>query len=192
LELHAAGVLAALVAVVFAAQCAGGRAALALLLGVFAGTVFGFGRLGTLDTNTLGFGIAAAAIAALTRPRWSPLPPMAAGLCAAAWISILQRQGLPWLPAALAAGCLLAAAVGLAASRRGFMSAELRDEALVLVAAFALLSSLGPDVVGGWRSAIALKAEPLAAAGPDVGPWLGAIVVGSVLLGGAYTMWKRR
>jgi hypothetical protein len=72
------------------------------------------------------------------------------------------------------------------------LPAELRDEALVLVAAFALLASLGPAVVEGWRAAVALKAEPLAAAGPDVGPWLGALVVASVLLGGAYTMWKRR
>jgi hypothetical protein len=192
LELHAAGVLAALAAVVFGAQCAGGRAALALLLGAFAGAVFGFARLGAPETTTLGFCIAAAAIAALARPRWSLLPPVAAGIFAAAWISVLRGQGLPWLPAAVAAACLLATAAGLAARRRGFMSAELRDEALVLVAAFALLSSLGPDVVEGWRSAIALKAEPLAAAGPDVGPWLGATVVGSVLLGGAYTMWKRR
>jgi hypothetical protein len=191
LELHAAGILAALAAVVFGAQCAA-RAALALLFGAFAVAAFGMFRLGTIETTTLGFCIVAAAIAGFARPRWSLLSPVAAGLFAAGWTSILQGQGLPWLPATLVAGSVLAAAVGLAARRRAFMSAELRDEALVLVAAFALLLSLGPDVVEGWRSAVALKAEPLAAAGPDVGPWLGALVVASVLLGGAYTMWKRR
>jgi hypothetical protein len=192
LELHAAGVLAALAAAVFGAQSAHGRAPAALLAATFAGAVFGFARLGELETRTLGFCIVAAAVAGLVRPRWWLLPPVAGGLCAAAWVSILQSQGLPWLPALVAAGCLLAAAAALAARRRGFLPAELRDEALVLVAAFALLASLGPAVVEGWRAAVALKAEPLAAAGPDVGPWLGALVVASVLLGGAYTMWKRR
>jgi len=72
------------------------------------------------------------------------------------------------------------------------MSAEVRDEALVIVAAFALLLAVGPDVVDGWRSSVALKAEPLAAAGPEVGPWLGAVVVVSIVLGGAYSLWKRR
>ena len=36
MELHAAGILAALAAVVFGAQCVAGRAALALLFGAFA------------------------------------------------------------------------------------------------------------------------------------------------------------
>src|SRR5687768_18602705 len=98
-------------------------------------------RLGTIETTTLGFCIVAAAIAGFARPRWSLLSPVAAGFFAAGWISILQGQGLPWLPATLVAGSVLAAAVGLAARRRAFMSAELRDEALVLVAAFALLRS---------------------------------------------------
>ena len=191
-ELHAAQVLAALVAAVFAAQCAGGRAVLALLLGSFAGATIVFSKLGPLDTTTLGFCILAAAISALARPRWWLVPPAAAGIFAGAWVSILEAQGLPWLPAALAGGCVVLAAVGLAARRRGFTSAELRDEALVLAALFALLLAIGPDVVDGWRSSVALKAEPLAAAGPALRPWIGALVVGSVLLGGAYSLWKRR
>lgn len=86
----------------------------------------------------------------------------------------------------------MAAAVALAARRREFVSTELRDEGLVIVASFALLLGVGPDVVDGWRSAVALKAQPLAAAERDVGPWLGGLVLASVLLGGVYTVWKRR
>ncbi len=190
--LHAAGVLAALAATVFAAQSASGRAALFLLSGGFTAVAAAFLVLAPLDASTLGFCIVAAAVTALARPRWRLLPPIAAGVFAAAWISILEAQGLPWLPGALAAGTLLAVGVGLAARRRGFIQDEVRDEALVLVASFAMLLAVGPDVVDGWRSSIALKAEPLAAAGPEVGPWLGALVVGIVMLGGAYSLWKRR
>jgi hypothetical protein len=191
-ELHAAGILAALAAAALAAHCAGGRAALLVLLGGFAGAAFAFARLGSPDVATLGLCVAGAAITALARPQWRLLPPLAGGICGAAWISVLEAQGLPWLPAAVLAICVLAASAALAARRRGFASTELRDEALVLVASFALLLGIGPDVVDGWRSAVALKAEPLAAAGPHVDLRLGALVVGSVLLGGVYTVWKRR
>lgn len=192
MELHAAGILAGLAAAVFAAQCAGGRAVLAALLGSFAGAAFVFARLGALDVTALGFCLAAAAVAALARPQWRLLPPLAAGISAAAWISILQAQGLPWLPAAAVAVFVTAAAVVLAALRRGFVTADLRDEALVIVAAFALLLGLGPGVVEGWRSSVALQSEPLASAGPQIEPWLGALVIVTALLGGAYTIWKRR
>ena len=163
-----------------------------VLAGTFAGAVFAFARSGSPAVTTLGFCLLAAAVTALTRPRWFLLPPLAAGFAAAAWISILEAQGLPWLPGAMAAVALLAVAVALAARRQRFMPAEVRDEALVLIALFALLLAVGPDVVDGWRSSIALKAEPLAAAGPQAGPWLGALVAAVVLLGAAYTAWKRR
>ena len=192
MELHAAGILAALAAAVFAAQCASGRAALLGLLSGFAGAAFAFARLGSPDVMTLGFCVLAAAITALARPQWRLLPPLAGGICGAVWISVLGAQGLPLLPAAAVAACVVAAAVTLAARLPGFVSTELRDEGLVLIASFALLLGIGPEVVDGWRSAVALKAEPLAAAGPDVGLELGALVVGSVLLGGVYTVWKRR
>lgn len=191
MELNAAGVLAPIAAAVFAAQCAGGRTAF-VLLGAFAGAAGAFAWFGPPAAATLGFCVVAAAVTALVRPRWFLLPPLAAGFAAAGWITILEAQGLPWLPSALAPAILLGVAVGLAARRRGFLSAEMHDEALVLVAVFALLLAIGPDVVDGWRSSVALQAEPLAAAGPQVGPWLGALVAAVVLVGAAYTAWKRR
>jgi hypothetical protein len=191
-ELHAAGILAALAAAVFAAQCARSRTALALLLAAFTAAAAVFVARGSFEVTTLSFYLMAAAITALARPNWWLPPPLAAGVAGAAWISVMQVQGLPWQPAAFAAGCVVAAAVALAAFRRGFVTTELRDEALVIVASFALLLGVGPDIVDGWRSSVALKAEPLAAAGPQIGPWLGALVAGSVLLGGVYSFWKRR
>ena len=192
MQLHAAGLLAVLAAAVFAAQSARGALASATLAASFAAAVLAFSLLVPPSPTTLGFCVVAAAVASLARPRWRWLPPVAAGVFAAAWISILEAQGLPWLPGAVAAAGVLAAAILLAARRRGFMPDEVRDEALVIIASFALLLSLGPDVVDGWRSSVALKAEPLAAAGPQGGPVLGALVAVSVLLGGAYTLWKRK
>jgi hypothetical protein len=191
-ELHAAGVLAALAAVVFAAHCAARRGTLAVLLATFAIANVIFARLGFPEIGAFAFCVAAAQAAALVRPRWRVLPPVAAGLCAAAWVSILEAQGLPWPPAALAAGLALAAAVAAAARGAAFAPAEIRDEAFVLVGSFALLLAVGPEVFEGWRSAVALTAEPLPAESKSVGAWLGALVVGSVLLGGAYSLWKRR
>lgn len=192
MELHAAGLLAALAATVFAAQSAGRNLAQATLFAVFAAAAHALTRLAPPDPATLGFCVAAAAVSSLARPRWWLLPPLAGGAVGAVWISVLEAQGLPWLAGAPGAAFLLATAVSLAARRRGFMPPEVRDEALVLVAAFALLLALVPDVVEGWRASLALKAEPLAAAGPQAGPWLGALVAATVLLGGAYSLWKRR
>jgi hypothetical protein len=191
-ELNAAGILASLASAVLAAQSAADRAALAGLAASFAIASVVLARVALPDVSVLAFCIAAAQMAALARPRWRLLPPLAAGVFAAAWTSILEAQGLPWAPAALAAAALLLAAAGLGARRAGFTSAELRDEALVLVGSFAVLLAIVPDVVAGWRAAVALAAEPLTAETPAVGPWLVALVVASVLMGGAYSLWKRR
>jgi hypothetical protein len=190
-ELNAAGVLAALTAAVLAGHCAA-KAARAVLAASFAVACLLLARVGLPAIDALAFSAAAALAAALVRPQWFWLPPVGAGVFGAAWASILTAQGLPWLPALLGAGALTAAAAGLAARRAGFMSADVRDEALVLVGTFALLLAVGPAAVAGWRSAQTLAAEPLGGGAPEIGPWLVAISIGSVLLGAAYAMWKRR
>lgn len=192
MEIHAAGILFGLAAAVFATLCAHARRAVALAL-VLALALALDRRYGLFAVEPSAFSAAAAAALALMRPRWlHVLAPAAAGVSSAAWVSVMQLQGLPWPAAALAASAVALAAVGLAARRPGFATADVRDEALLLVALFALLLAVGPGVVDGWRSAVTLTAEPLAAGGPSVGPWLGATVVAAVLLGGAYSLWKRR
>ncbi len=193
MELHAAGILTALAATVWSAQSAANAARLAVLIATFATIAALLAWAPIFDLEALAFGIAGANAAAFLRPRWSWLPPVAGGAAAAGWISVLQAQGLPWLPAALAAAALLAVTVAVAKRRAGFLPDEMRDEALLVVGVFALLLATYPDVVEGWRSGLALMAEPLGAApGSGVGPWLVAVVLACVLLGGAYTAWKRR
>ena len=192
MELHAAGVLAALAATVLAAQCTADRRRLGVLFAVFVAVASLFAWARILDIEALAYCIAAAHAAAFLQPRWWLLPPIGGGIAAAGWVSILRAQGLPWLPAALAAAALLVATISLVRRRPAFMSEDVRDEALILVGVSALALATGPDIVDGWRSGLTLMAEPLAASGSSVGPWLGALVGASVVLGGAYTAWKRR
>jgi hypothetical protein len=181
----------ALAVAVFAGQADAARASLVAMPAALAVAGAAFAGLGAPDVSAMAFCVVAAGATALARPQWVLLPPLAAGLFAAAWSSVLRAQGLPWLPAVLLAVAVLLGARAVAARRAGFAPPELRDEALVVVASFGLLLAVGPDVVAGWRSAVSLKAEPLAGQG-GVGPWLGALALGCVLLGGAYTAWKRR
>ena len=80
MELHAAGLLAVLAAVVFAAQSARGALGAAALAASFVAAVLAFSRLVAPSPTTLGFCVVAAAVAALARPRASGLttnPPLA-------------------------------------------------------------------------------------------------------------------
>jgi hypothetical protein len=192
-EHDAAGIVAALAAAVFAAGSAANRTTLAALFAAAAvAGAAAFASPRAVEADAIAFSIVAASAAAFAWPRWALLRPLAGGIFAAAWVSISSGQGLPWLPAAMLAGSILAVTAWLAVRRPGFVTPSVHDEALVLVGGFALLVAIGPAVVDGWRSAVVLTAEPLTAESPNVGPWLGALAIGSLLLGGAYSFWKRR
>jgi hypothetical protein len=64
----------------------------------------------------------------------------------------------------------------------------LREEALLLVGGL----GLGGPLASGWRSAGALAAQPLSAARSVGEGWLAAFAVACVVLGGLYSLWKRR
>ena len=191
-ELNAAGILLALALTAFTGQGRLERRELGALAVSAVAALALLGWLGSASVATLAFGVAVAAAGALARPHWWLLPPLAAGACAAAWSMVLHVQGSPWPPAVVVPGTVAFAAIVLVNRRRSFVSPEMRDEALLLVGSFAVLLALGPGVIGGWRSAVALTAEPLAGQTGAVGPLLGTLGVACVLLGGAYTMWKRR
>lgn len=192
MELHVAGVLTALAVAGFAAPCAATAGTVAILVASVTGVTLLFIATGIPQHSTIAFVILAGAVLALTRPAWWILPPLAAGFSGVAWTSILRLQGLPWAPAVLAAGLLITAAVVLAKRRVGFTTAALRDEALLMIGVLAALVAMAPDAVGGWQSGLALTAGPLSSEGPTGGPWLALLVVGCMLLGGSYTLWKRR
>jgi hypothetical protein len=129
---------------------------------------------------------------ALARPNWPLVPAVAAGSTAAACVSVLTTAGIPLAVGVAASIGVVALAAALAALRRGFAPAKLRDEALLLVGVLALLAVVGGEVAAGWRSATAFAATPIAGDAPSGGFGLVAVVVVAVVLGGGYGWWTRR
>lgn len=180
--------LCLLAAATFAALSAAQPRALVLLA---VGAVLGAASSAIVATS-LPLIIAVAAGVLLARPQWQLVPPIAAGLAAGAWTAMLATQGVPVIAALVVAVVAVSAAVWLAAHRPGFAPALLRDEALLVVGALAMVLAASDAVAEGWRAALNLAAVPLAGNEPKGGTGLVAVVVASVVLGGGYSLWKRR
>lgn len=96
---------------------------------------------------------------------------------------------------ALVAGVLLAlpfSAAWLATRRPAFAPPALREEALLIVGALALVVATAPPVIEGWRSAAALTAEPLAEPPVAAGAGLAVFLLACLAGGGLYALWRRR
>jgi hypothetical protein len=107
----------------------------------------------------------------------------------------LTVQGLPLpISIAIASGVLLLAS-RLAKRRPGFAPLALREEALVVLLAVALVVSLAEGVGTGWGSALALNADPAAfeaSPGAGLSSWIVGVMLASGVLGAVYSMWMRR
>ena len=148
--------------------------------------------LAAIPTVELPVFVVAGVALALAQPEWPLVPAVAAGGSAAGSVSALTAAGLP-LAVGIAAGAgIVALGAALAARRPGFAPAKVRDEALLLVGALALVLAVGSEVAAGWRSAAAFAATPLASEVPAGGFGLAAVVVAAIVLGGGYGWWKRR
>jgi len=105
--------------------------------------------------------------------------------------SLLQSEGIDIIPAVLACATLLAVAAAYGMSRQGFAPAAIRDDALILVAALALLLALAPGLAAGWRSAVALNVGERGGSARPVPVWVLVIGGASLGLGSAYSVWRR-
>jgi hypothetical protein len=191
LESDALGIVSALAAVAFAAVPTRARAARGAAALVFvAVAVLLYERVPTVALASTGIAVAAALM--LLRPAWPRVALACAAACAALWAAVLQQQGLA-LPLALGiAGAAPLAASLLARRRARFAPPALRDEALVLVGACALILAVAPGLIAGWRSAVALQATPLGADAAPAAPWPFAVAAACIALGGVYSVWRRR
>jgi hypothetical protein len=191
-ELHAVGTLCALCAASFAALRPADRAGVAALLVGFAAALVAVTPTRFPEPASVGAAAALLAVVALFRPRWWLATALAAGAFAGLWVSGLRAQGLPLAPALLLAGAVPAAGVALTTRRPAFAPSVLREEALLLVGGLGLVVALGAQLAAGWRSAVALAAQPLSGAQSAGEGWLAAFVLACVVLGGLYSVWKRR
>lgn len=190
--LHAFGILCGFALVVFAAASRPGRITLTIAV---AAAILTWVLLpaGTLPDPV--WGALAALIAAgllLWRPDLTGLAAAGSGVAAAAWMSLLTAQGVPWLLSAVAVLALAAAAFALRWRSSTFAPRHLVEEALLICAAFAIVTACWPAVSAGYRSAMVFTAQRVTAPPSAAAPWALQLSLGLLVLGGLYALWKRR
>src|SRR5690606_14766238 len=132
---------------------------------------------------------AAGAAVALWTPRAAWMAFACGGVLAAVWASVLAAQGLA-VPVAYALVTVVAAASsGLAAFRPRFAPSSLREEALVLVAALALLVAAAP---AGRHPAATLRGSPLEPPATASAAWAFALAGCALVCGAIHALWRRR
>ena len=192
LELQLLTILCSLAAIVFA-TVAPRSVGHWLTMGVaFAGITVALAAGHFVDQSAAAGITGVAAIGMLVRPWFGHLLAAALAGAAAGLAAVgLVIQGLP-LPAALV---LTAAAPALSAwlyaRNEGFARPIMREEALLIVAGLGILLAIGPDMVAGWQSAVALRAQPVAAPALEMNAWA-FIAVGACLSLGCLWAYLRR
>ena len=184
--------LCGLGAPIYATTIEGRRYRLVACVAGFALALY-FGRNGVLpNPSALGLVVAGCAALEVFRPRWSFLSPVCAGVLTAIFTMVLRIQGVPTV-GAIAIALVFPIVAGWLASRRdSFAPRNLREEAMLLMIALGILVAVIPEVSEGWRSAMTLNRDSDVASTPVIASW--ALVFGttSALLGGVYSLLRRR
>jgi len=96
------------------------------------------------------------------------------------------------LPLAATGACgLLATAWLLTRRQPRFAPAIVREEALLIVAGLGMILAIGPNIAAGWRSALALRAEPLVETAAPSAVWVFIVVGACLSAGGIFALWRR-
>lgn len=175
-----------------AAVFAAGPAGVARMAAVVAG--FGLAAwAGTADAATVAGFAAVVAGCGVFRPAWTTLPAFAAGVLAGTLGGLLASQGVP-SPVALIAAALVPGATMALAGQGGFAPERVREEGMLLMLALGLGAAVGPAVLDGWRSAGSMNIAGNAAgeAAQAMPGWVVSVTGASVLLGGAWSLWRHQ
>ena len=118
----------------------------------------------------------------------------AGGWASVVWASLFQMQGVPFAAAIPIALVLPAVSMWMSRGSAAFASSAIYEEALVLLSVLAAVLGAAPLIAAGWQSATALNLEEKRAALNTVAVpvWTVVIMLTSVSLGGAYSLWTRR
>ena len=191
LPFHAFGMLCGLGAVVFTAAAGTspwGYVSAAVLF--CAGVVWTAG-LAIPPPEVIGCVAAAGAAALLLRPTWTTMAAGLGGSLAGVWSGVLAAQGMTWWVAVPLAIAPLAVTV-LAQRGPEFAPPDVRDEALVIIAALALGVAMLPGVLDGWGTAQSLTIQPVDMPGQVIPAWTLGMAGASLGLGAGYSLWNRR
>ena len=145
------------------------------------------------EPRVTGAAVAVVAAVALVRPgRARLMRAAAAGLLAGAWTHVLATHGFAWWSAwLLAAGVAVVSAVAAARNPR-FAPRAVREEALVALAAGALIVAAAPAVATGWSAAEVMNLRAGDVNPPGISPAVIAALGAIVALGGAHALRRRR
>jgi hypothetical protein len=139
-------------------------------------------------------GCIVAGVAALQifRPDVRLLTPLCAGALAGLWSVLLQIQGLPWPAAIAAAASVPALSAFLSIRSPAFAPEALREEAMLAMLFMGLAVAVIPEVSAGWQSALALNREDSASTNRILANWVLVLSGASIVLGGLYSLLRRR
>jgi hypothetical protein len=190
LNIQALWILCALGAAVFAAGAAKWRNIMGLLIGFGAATALFRGGL-LPEPGWVGGLVAMVAGLALYRPRWAFAGSLCGGFLAGLLGALMQFLGLGLAPSLALAAVVPAVSLWFA-RKPGFAPLAIREEALVLMLALGFGAAVVPAVVEGWRSAAALNTTVRNGAQLAIPVWALALSGASMLLGGAWSVWRHR
>jgi hypothetical protein len=139
-------------------------------------------------------GCIVAGVAALRifRPDVRLLTPLCAGALAGLWSVLLQIQGLPWPAAIAAAASVPALSAFLSIRSPAFAPEALREEAMLAMLFMGFAVAVIPEVSAGWQSALALNREDSASTNRILANWVLVLSGASIVLGGLYSLLRRR
>ena len=116
----------------------------------------------TYDPAHLAIMIALGALFFLQSEPWPVLVALVSGGLTAVWIAMLKLQGVPvWFSAPLALALSLATFY-CTLFRSGFVSEPVRQEAMLVLLAIAVLAGLVPGLLTSWRAATRLQSADAA------------------------------
>ncbi len=184
--------LCGLGAAIFATTAAGRCGALALLSIGFGASAVWIRPQALPDAAWTSSIVAGAAAVEVFRRDFRWLAPLCGGALAGLWSALLQIQGLPPSGALTLAAAVPAVSAYLAVRRKTFAPEALRQEAMLAMLALSLAVAIIPEVMSGWRSALVLNRDPGNHPDPIIANWVLAGSAVSAVLGGIYSLLRRR
>ncbi|MEI9812293.1 MAG: hypothetical protein WDO18_06310 [Acidobacteriota bacterium] len=127
----------------------------------------------------------------LYRPHWTTLPAFCGGVLAAVLGGSLANQGVVTPVAFAAAWVIPILAVVLSDRVAGFAPVAILEEGVLLTLAVSLGAAVGPAILDGWQSAGSLN-NVAEAANRAMPVWVLATAGASLLIGGAWSLWRHR
>jgi hypothetical protein len=184
--------LGGLGAPIFATAAAGKRTGMVALAAGFMAALIGIRTQALPDPAWIGSVVAAVAAIELFRRDFRFLAPLCGGALAGLWSALLQIQGLPLAAAVIVAGLVPGIAVWLSARSRTFAPDALRQEAMLAMMAMGLAVAMIPNVAAGWQTAVALNRDEADRSKQIIANWVLVLSAVSVVLGGLYSLLRRR